>query len=511
MNVQTPDGVAQFPDDMSQDDISAVLRKQYGTQDAKEPPSPLSPGSPLSLSYHPEEAIWNKPADESWLHFITKRPAVSALISALNNATLGGLDILTGGAGAAAQERTAGTPFYATGAIGGAAGLGVAGEALGAGRAISSAVAPKIAPLVGEKVAPWIGNRVGGALEQGGLGLIGAGIQGQDPTQAGLISGGVGAITGPFGRLGGTAGAGPTATELTAATTKAYAPMDDLAFSKSQYKDPLDAIKANFSDAAGKPNATWKQAKSAKAAFKDLTSNDEVSASELERYRDRFWNIVKRGSVEDGLVAKPMANALDDVITKETPWNKATQSAAAPGSADVARTAGDLVHGREMDAKWLAEAQTKAGLGGPGVGPQAQSRLLTEEGQRFAPEGSPARDAMTALAKIPGSGGNLAPTTFDLHRMAHPLVGGVLGGVFGGHEDLGTIAENIAKGAAVGYAAKGAKYLNPRIWDQAATQAAARRTLTTGAPWDRFYSRPSQKLVDALRAINAAYGPRHGP
>jgi hypothetical protein len=30
-------------------------------------------------------------------------------------------------------------------------------------------------------------------------------------------------------------------------------------------------------------------------------------------------------------------------------------------------------------------------------------------------------------------------------------------------------------------------------------------------PWDRFYARPSQKLVDALRAINAAYGPRHGP
>ena len=177
MNVQTPDGVAQFPDDMSQDEISAVLRKQYGTQDAKEPSSPLSPGRPFGdslVSYHPEEAIWNKPADESWAHFITKRPAVSALISALNNATLGGLDMLTGGAGTAAQERTAGTPFYATGPIGGAAGLGEIGGAFGIGRKVAAGAEPVLSGLgFGERAAPWIAKGIGGAAEQGAIGAAG--------------------------------------------------------------------------------------------------------------------------------------------------------------------------------------------------------------------------------------------------------------------------------------------------------------------------------------------------
>jgi hypothetical protein len=493
---------------------------QFPDKPGGKKPAPSGATSLLGglLTVDTRDAIWNKPKDvgiSDWiLRHIAK--AVQQPID-VGHVALGDLPgagyVMDPESTAAAQKRLQGTALSGSGEALSTVAPGVAGEALGAGRMIAGAVEPGIASVTGARVAPWIARGIGGAAEQAPFGVAGALAQGQDPIQAGLISGAIGAVTGPFGRAGpittAARDAGPTAAELTAATERAYKPMDETVADRPDFYPPIKTAWDKLRTSTGDLSATQKAATSVKAVVDDIRSNKEMTFGELDKMSQRLGKASTRGTLEDQALAPGLKKVIDDFIETGTGGNPATGIMTAPGEMGAARAAARIAHGREEDAKWLAQAQIDASLpGGPGVGRQAQQRLLTEEGQRFAPAGTPQRDAMTALANMPGSAGSLGPSTFDLHRIAAPLIGGAIGGLSGGHEDLGTMLQRAAEGAAIGYAAKGAKYISPAMLDRAATQAAARNTLTTGAPFRPVT--PSGKIGDILRTLSAAYGARGG-
>jgi hypothetical protein len=402
---------------------------------------------------------------------------------------------------AGAEQRLAQTPMAGAGEVLGGAGLGVGGEALGAGRLAAGALTPGIASVVGERAAPFIANRVGGALEQGGIGAAGAASQGQDPTQAAGVGAAIGAVTGPFGRLRMPAkpDVGPSAASLTAATQKAFQPLDAISAGRNDYVPPINQVWGGYSQ------GTQDLATSTKAIVQDINANPTMSMAELERARKRLATAGQRGSLEDQLIAPKVASALNNFIETGPAWNAAANRAAAPGEAAAARAAGNLAHGRETDAERLAQMQAIAARGGTGVGPQAQDWRNTQAGLRYSPTGSPADEAWAALGQMPGKLPSPAPSLWDLHRLSYPVLGGIGGAIVGRNEDPAKIAEEVAIGAIGGYGLhRGAPLLTPAMWDRAAVQAAARKTLTEGVPFRP--KKPSQSLFDALRAMSAYQG-----
>jgi hypothetical protein len=401
---------------------------------------------------------------------------------------------------AGAEQRLASTPMAGAGEVLGGAGLGVGGEAMGIGRGIAKAVTPGVAAVTGAKVAPWVASGIGGAAEQGGIGALGAIGQGQDPTQAAGIGGAIGAVTGPFGRLRLPAkpDIGPSAAELTAATKKAFQPLDDISASYD-YMPPINKVWGGYSQ------GTQDLATSTKAIVQDINDNPMMSMAELERARKRLATAGQRGSLEDQLIAPKVANALNNFIETGPAWNAAAARAAAPGEAAAARAAGNLAHGREMDAERLAQMQDIAARGGTGVGPAAQDWRNTQAGLRYSPTGSPTNEAWAALGQMPGNAPSAAPSPWDLRHLAYPVLGGIGGAIVGRNEDPAKIAEEVAIGLIGGYGLhRGAPYLKPAMWDRAAVQAAARKTLTEGVPFRP--KKPSQSLFDALRALSAYQG-----
>ena len=397
-----------------------------------------------------------------------------------------------------------------------AAGPGELGIAKGLGEAA--------APLLGGgKVAQWAGGVLGSGAEGALAGGAGAAGHGEDAGQGALWGGALGAAGGVPGGIvgrGGALAAPQSEDALRAAASQKYAPLDEMVFhGPSQVKPALDAVTSTMTD------AEKDLAKSTMAKVDKLGDLNLATGSDIQSYQKLFGGLAKTGSDVDRQYAPQFKSALETVMQGDpygrnlTPGQGMSLMPAgtlggtgfAPGAAAAARDAGDVLHGQANDVArlddWLASSQVK---GGPDVGAQAKSYLLSDKGKTFAQPGSPGYDALNTLAGTAQGplGGGQGITLWDLkHHLLWPavgLAGAQAAGAYGtaeGHqpwwanipEDLG----GIAAGALMkkGFNAAGMAAQQRAI-------AAARTALSTGQQQSPVL--PPAPLRDMIR--NLIYG-----
>ena len=270
------------------------------------------------------------------------------------------------------------------------------------------------------------------------------------------------------------------------------------------------------------------------AKVEKLRDQNLVSGSDIQSYQKLFDGLGRTGGDADREFAPQFSDALEGIMQNTTPYGRNLTPGQgmnlmtggglgghglAPGDMAAARNAGDKVFGRLQDVNRLQGWQDAAKVaGGPDVGAQARSYLLSDEGQRLAPLGTARHDAFNKLAATPVPPAlSATPTTWDVrHVLSHviePVAFGIAGGGAGGVEgggDLGHIAEGALTGAALGYGLhKGLPVVQnwARSGPYEAAQDAARVVASTGLPQAPI--QPMTPLRDALRMLGV-YGPGSG-
>ena len=456
------------------------------------PPSQAQGADPFAGYSAPASSSSASPdpgADESWSSYLLRH--LASANQTLSDATRTAQYAMTGGLidkafGPQAQADAA-AASQRLGPVGSTA-ASVAGYMAGPGEL-------KGAQAIGEAAAPYIGQRLGGMLGTGAEGAIASGVgaygdqKGWTPdvgaiAKASAIGGGLGAATGVLGGVVGRPASGAvrgqpgpglppaqTPAALEAAKTVAYTPLDAGVFhGPSQVAPALDAVTSTMT------GAEQDLAKSTMAKVEKLKDQSLVTGSDIQSYQKIFDGLGRTGSDTDREFAPQFSDALEGIMQKTTPYGRNMTpgqgmslmlpgqlggTGLAAGDMAAARDAGDQIFGRLQDVQRLANFQKAASVaGGPDVGGQARSYLLSNEGQRLAPPGSPQYGAYNTLAgtsAAPSVSG--VPSIWDVRHLLHPIAGplieGAIVGASGqaaeGHFDPAHFAEEVALGGLLGY------------------------------------------------------------
>jgi hypothetical protein len=413
-----------------------------------------------------------------------------------------------------------------------------------AGSAVSATPELKAASAIGEALPSWLGGGkwLGGVLGSGtvGAGTSALGAYGHeagwtpdvgDIAKQTAIGTGVGMLSGLPGGVvgrGGTLPPAQTPAALETAMKAEYAPLDAGVFhGPSQVAPALDAVTNTMT------GAEKDLAKSTMARVEKLGAQNLVTGSDIQSYQKLFDGLGRTGSDLDRQFAPQFSNALEGVMQNATPYGRNLTprqgmslmlpgplggTGLAAGDMAAARDAGDQVFGRLQDVDRLQGWQDAAKVaGGPDVGAQARSYLLSDEGQRLAPQGTPRYDAFNTLAgtsAAPSVSG--VPSTYDVRHLlrpiAGPLVEGAIVGASGqaaeGHFDPAHFAAEMAIGAGLGYGLhKGTPWAMGKFVQGPAQQRAidaARVVASTGLPQAPVL--PNAPLRNALRSLGFSLG-----
>ena len=470
-------------------------------------------------------AIWNKPADVGWRDYMLAHlakalpsnpfdPHVNANEAVLLGSGLsGGLSGFIPGM----RERTAQaeqeTPLGNRIAIQGA------GYMLGPGKL---GIASKLGEALGGSYLAGIGGAAGEGALASGVGTAGAGGSATDIAKAagiGALAGGAGGSIGGVVGRGGTLAPAQTADALHDAAETAYKPLSNVLYDASKEVHPtLDITDAQnaLRDWSG---YKWGDASKTSKEINTLLDKPQLSANDIQQSQSYLKGIARNptSDVNDALYAKHYAGKLQDVLDNATPqtgvpqnWTNPTN---APSFASAQKAAGDALHGKANDIDrlndWIAKSQT---AGGPDVGGQAGAYLRTDQGMRYAPQGSPQYSSLNTLAKTnAGPDLSAAPSLWDIRHAVHPLVSGAAGGLVTGHGgqlaeghfDPMHLAGETAAGAVLGYGLhKGVPWASQRFIQGPAQQRAidaARSTLSTGQLQAPVL--PDAAFRDAIRSL----------
>ena len=199
-------------------------------------------------------------------------------------------------------------------------------------------------------------------------------------------------------------------------------------------------------------------------------------------------NSLKQSATGDKVpVAGQMAqDQLNNVLSTVQPAASPSHIPLAPGAGRTAIDDFNTAFGRWRDTDRIAGQggwESKAAVaGGPGVDSQARSYLLSDEGQRLAPQGSPQYDlyntlAATAIASISCRGAACLASGTVRHVLQHAIEPAIMGIAAGGGEAAhgggwGDILGATAAGGALGYGLhKGVPWVQS-VGQQARQQAA---------------------------------------
>ena len=487
---------------------------------------PPSAGGPQDLG---TTALWNKPANVGWGDYMLAHLAkpFQGANQAAQDYSRTAVDAATFGLGDRLQSYLTGNPLEKERAE-----TAAASGRLGAMAPIVSGAMYAVGPGelgLGARVAErlgggWLAGVGGAAAEGAGTGALGAAGHDESIGQGALVGG---ALGGAGGLLGGVSGRGGALTapissdDLKAAAQAEYAPLSQVLFdAKGEVHPQLDAAK-NAIDQIDRTGQQWKLAKSTRAEFNNLQNAVQLSAEDIQKAQARLGKISSspNASDQDKWMAPQISDALENVMQTGLPQTGVPAGVQPSGYAAAVRDRGDVLAGRAKDVGRVETWQDNAKVaGGPDVSSQARRYLLSDEGQRFAPPGSPQFSAYNELAKAPGGPDvGAAPSIWDVRHVARPVLDPMIGaafgagaGAFGGHEDPATIAEGALTGAALGYGLhKGVPWAQSKFFQQPTQQralASALSTLSSGnyqAP-----VQPTTPLRDALRRVIYGQGAR---
>ena len=219
-----------------------------------------------------------------------------------------------------------------------------------------------------------------------------------------------------------------SAADLKTQAQQAYAPLSNILYNASSEVhpriDPIDAQNA-LRDWSG---YKWGDASKTSKEVQTLLDKPQLSANDIQQSQSYLKGIARNPNSDpnDALYASHYVGKLQDVLENGTPQT-GVPAGAGPGYAAQVKAEGDVLHGRANDVDrlndWIDKSQV---AGGPDVGSQAGSYLRTQQGQRFAPPGSPGYDALNTLAGTAqgplGNGQGLS--LWDLkHHLLWPGVG----------------------------------------------------------------------------------------
>ena len=421
----------------------------------------------------------------------------------------GALDQAIGAGPTTAQLRSDTNTAYATNPAAVNYGLGAATYAMGPGEAQGAArLGGAVAPYLGK----WAGGVLGSAAEGAGAGALGAAGHDEDVGQGANWGGGLGALGGTLGGVvgrGGVLAPASSAADLKAQAQQAYAPLSNILYDATREVHPtLDVTDAQnaLRDWSG---YKWGDASKTSKEIQTLLDKPQLSANDLQQSQSYLKGIANDGRSDpnDALYAAHYAGKLQDVLENGVPQT-GVPAGAGPGYAAQVKAAGDALHGKAQDVErlnnWVASSQVQ---GGPDVGAQAKSYLVSDKGKTFAPPGTPGYDALNTLAGTAQGplGGGQGLSLWDLkHHLLWPgigLVGAQTAGAFGtaeGHQPWwANIPEDVA-GLGAGFLLK--NRLNAAAMArQGRAIDAAQSALSTGqaqAPLQAM-----TPLRDALRKI----------
>ena len=401
-------------------------------------------------------------------------------------------------------------------------GLGAATYAMGPGELEGAAyLGGKAAPLIGK----WAGGVLGSGAEGAAARALGAAGHDEDKGQGALWGGALGAAGGVPGGVvgrGGKLAPAVSADALHDAATETYKPLSNVLYDATKEVHPtLDVTDAQnaLRDWSG---YKWGDASKTSKEVNTLLDKPQLSANDIQQSQSYLKGIAKNPTSDpnDALYAAHYVGKLQDVLDNGVPqsgvpqnWSNPTN---APSFASAKKAEGDVLHGQANDVDrlndWIAKSQV---AGGPDVGSQAGSYLRTQQGQRFAPPGTPGYDALNTLAGTgqgPLTGQGL--TLWDLkHHLLWPavgLAGAQTAGAFGtaeGHQPWwANIPEDIA-GLGAGFLLK--NRLNAAsVARQGRAIDAARSALSTGQQQSPVL--PTTPLRDAVRQIIYGQGAAGG-
>jgi hypothetical protein len=335
--------------------------------------------------------------------------------------------------------------------------LGAATYAMGPGElGLASKVGGAVAPAIGR----WAGGVAGAGLEGAGASALGAAGHGDDVGSSALGGLLLGAAGGSLGGVVGRGGELPpavSASDLKAQASQAYAPLSNILFNASEVHPEINGALANIAQ-IDRTGQQLKLAKSTNAEIGNLLARPQFTAEDIQKAQGRLGKIASSPNAtdQDKWMAPIVNDALENVMQTGLPITGVPRNVQPSGYAASVRDAGDVLSGRAKDTAWLDDAQANAAVkGGPDVGSQARSRLLTDQGKAFNPPGTPQYDAMNTLAgtaqgPLGGNKGGL--TLWDLkHHLLWPaigLAGAQTAGAFGtaeGHQPWwASIPEDVA-------------------------------------------------------------------
>lgn len=373
----------------------------------------------------------------------------------------------------------------------------------------------KAASMLGDAIGLGrVGSAIGSGAVGAGSGALGAygheagwtpnaGDIGKGALIGGALGAGGGALSGPAVEAGQVAGrqftpralpAAQSADDLEAAAKQAYAPLSNILYDAGNEVHPaLDVTNAKnaLRDWSG---YKWGDASKTSKEVQTLLDKPQLSANDLQQSQSYLKGIASNPNSDpnDQLYASYFGKQLQSVLDKGTPQTGVPQNwtPGAPGQsyASTVKAAGDLLHGRAQDMGRVETMLDKAGVtGGPDMGNQARSYLTSDQGQTFAPPGSPQYQGFNTVA------GTAAKDEYVpwwvKHFVIAPTVGGVANELFGamsGQEHGGPmqhIGEDLAVGGSLALGTMGYSGLTGRVNRLAQQRAvdALKSTLTTGA------------------------------
>jgi hypothetical protein len=420
----------------------------------------------------------------------------------------------TGAGTEEAQQRLNKTVYAGAGTTAGLVGQMLVGNEVGAGRTLAAGLSPYL--------PSFLARGIGGAAEQGGIAAAGALGQGQNPLdmQTG-ISAILGGVFGPFAKEN-------SLSALTAeprSLTERVLPAKPGSIAAGTQAGASAATPVVTSDLETAKNTAYDTLKNLPVAPRDvnLGINDALATltpGERSGLSPGFVGQIRRvrgqnsGDITADDVDSFARNIRDGANTGPDRIAAARiaenlQGRIYPAEQAAARQAQGQFAGVQRMDEWQQQAATP---GGPSVAQQAGQWLRTGQGQQFAPPGSEAYKAVSAVGGMgdtPTSLSDLWPSLWDTRHIARPMIEGAIAGpLLGRSTDPTTIAEEALVGGLTGY---GLHKLGPLAFSpfararQAAVTGAARQTLGTDAPF-KIGSPQRDKVMQALRYLMATQG-----
>lgn len=473
-----------------------------------------------------------------WLHRLATQSSLSDATRAAQDAMSFGLvdkamSYLPGGGQAAADTTAARQRLGNWSILPEMAGYAAGPGEIGAAEKVGGALAPY--------AGKWLGGVLGSAAEGTGASALGAVGHGDDIGASALTGGAVGAVGGALGGVvgrGGTLAPAKTAEQLKGEAQPLLNALDATPIPNQATNQAIGQARANV--AAAFPNKSSKDIDRALAPLDQLetdiwggTMNAKAVQNQLRGMPPQVQAQImaqagipataSAGRIDSAITAlkgqgeigNQAATALDNLMSTTPAVHPSGASTNAAALADEGKT----LWGRYLDTNRLGDWQAEAAVkGGPDIGGQARSYLLSDAGKRFAPPGSPQYDALNTLAgtaKGPLGATGQGLTFWDIkHHLMWPLVGlgvgqaaGALGAGGGQQSPWMMLPEDIA-GLGAGLLLKNRLAARSALVQQRALDA-ARTALSTGQAQAPIT--PAPAFRDALRNLVYSQGASGAP